>query len=488
MHPEYSMLHHINNGAKTPLYSMCLVFCVVMIQGVSCQKWGVNLTHDHICAVSGSSVAMPCSFTHPPGLTVTKVFWTINPQPNIEPTDLLDMPTYKDRVLYSADISKNCTLTLREVTVADAGEYNLRIVTGHDKEKWLQRHGLHLTVTELSVWIPKPVTEGSDVTMSCNHSCGLEDNPRVIWRKNGEELPFKQGNNIDLIRVNVSTGEEGGYACALKGFEEHSSTSVKLDVMCKYTSNQHQSKIPSVLSSESYGVFVGGSVTLTCSSDANPPVENYTWFKVDESTPVGSGQQYSITNISSEDGGQYYCEARNKYGAENSTVVSITVTDLVLPEEQNTFVAFVIVGVIVAAIVGFSCALFHMIRGQTKEEISVESRAAGSPSVVAARGTEGDGHYSTVQPHGSTQTAGGAEDHMQYSTIQPHGQTEDTQPKEEEEEVQYVTVHILRPKKSNSPVQPEVELTTIYSTVTAIRKPKQNKQQKAISKKPIATQ
>ncbi|XP_076118420.1 uncharacterized protein LOC143099218 [Alosa pseudoharengus] len=81
-----------------------------------------------------------------------------------------------------------------------------------------------------------------------------------------------------------------------------------------------------------YGVEVnrGSSVTLTCSSDANPPVENYTWFKVNESTPVGSGQQYNITNITSEDGGQYYCEARNKYGAENSTAVSITVKGISL--------------------------------------------------------------------------------------------------------------------------------------------------------------
>ncbi|KAG5278066.1 hypothetical protein AALO_G00094810 [Alosa alosa] len=385
------------------------------------------------------------------------------------------MPTYKDRVLYSADIGNNCTLTLREVTVADAGEYHPRIVTGHDQEKWLQRPGLRLTVTELSVWIPKPVTEGSYVKMSCKHSCGLEDNPRVKWKKNGEEY-FKQGHNNDLILVNVSTGEEGDYACALRGFEEHSSTSVKLDV-------KFAPKNTFIPGSESFGVFVGGSVNLTCSSDGDPPVDMFTWFKVDESTPVGSGQQYSFTNIRPEDGGQYYCEARNKIGAGKSFPVLITV----LPEEQTTFVAFVIVGVIVAAIVGFSCALFHMISVMihTHFQISVESRAAGSPSVAAAGATEDDVQYSTVQPHGSTQTARGAEDHMQYSTIQPHGQTEDTQPKEEEEEVQYVTVHILRPKKSNSPVQPEEELTTIYSTVTAIKKPKQNKQQK--KKKPVAT-
>ncbi|XP_076118337.1 uncharacterized protein LOC143099143 [Alosa pseudoharengus] len=60
---------------------------------------------------------------------------------------------------------------------------------------------------------------------------------------------------------------------------------------------------------------------VTCSSDANPPVESYTWFKVDESTPVGSGQQYSITNIRSEDGGQYYNEQSLVYTAV--TIVSV---------------------------------------------------------------------------------------------------------------------------------------------------------------------
>ena len=84
-------------------------------------------------------------------------------------------------------------------------------------------------------------------------------------------------------------------------------------------------KNTTVFTTPSGVITKGSSVTLTCSSDANPPVEIYTWFKVNESTPVGSGQQYSITNIRSEDGGQYYCEARNKYGAGNSSTVSVIV-------------------------------------------------------------------------------------------------------------------------------------------------------------------
>ncbi|KAI5607875.1 Fc receptor-like protein 5, partial [Silurus asotus] len=60
----------------------------------------------------------------------------------------------------------------------------------------------------------------------------------------------------------------------------------------------------------------GSLVTLTCSSDSNPPVENYTWFKEEEASPVGSGQSYRALQS-----GLYYCEAQNKLGSERSSAV-----------------------------------------------------------------------------------------------------------------------------------------------------------------------
>ena len=90
---------------------------------------------------------MPCSFTHPPGLTVTKVFWTIKPEPHEEPSDLSNNTEFKGRVLYSAIIKNNCTLTLREVKQSDAGEYHPRILTDDPREKWLGKPGLCLSVT-----------------------------------------------------------------------------------------------------------------------------------------------------------------------------------------------------------------------------------------------------------------------------------------------------------------------------------------------------
>ena len=62
----------------------------------------------------------------------------------------------------------------------------------------------------------------------------------------------------------------------------------------------------------------GSSVTLTCSSDANPPVQNYTWFKEGGSSPVGSGHSYRALQS-----GFYYCVAQNEHGSQKSAAVTV---------------------------------------------------------------------------------------------------------------------------------------------------------------------
>ena len=62
----------------------------------------------------------------------------------------------------------------------------------------------------------------------------------------------------------------------------------------------------------------GSSVTLSCSSDANPAA-NYTWFKVDtdrSSRKMNKGPQLVFSHILSSGSGQYRCDAKNKLGKE----------------------------------------------------------------------------------------------------------------------------------------------------------------------------
>ena len=75
-------------------------------------------------------------------------------------------------------------------------------------------------------------------------------------------------------------------------------------------------KLTSVLSSPSGEIEEGSSVTLSCSSDANPAA-NYTWFRVNRdgsSRKMNQGPQLVFSYIVSSDSGQYRCEAQNTIG------------------------------------------------------------------------------------------------------------------------------------------------------------------------------
>ncbi len=69
-------------------------------------------------------------------------------------------------------------------------------------------------------------------------------------------------------------------------------------------------------------IVEGDSVTLTCSSDSNPPAE-ISWFK--GGMIVGSGRIYSISKIRSDHSGEYKCKSRNEHGDKYSDAVTLNV-------------------------------------------------------------------------------------------------------------------------------------------------------------------
>lgn len=66
-------------------------------------------------------------------------------------------------------------------------------------------------------------------------------------------------------------------------------------------------------------VEMDSSVKQTCSSDANPPVSNYTWYRVDGSQmiPVESSNQSVITYNDVK----YCCRAKNSHGEDWSRIL-----------------------------------------------------------------------------------------------------------------------------------------------------------------------
>ncbi|KAK3530648.1 hypothetical protein QTP86_030913, partial [Hemibagrus guttatus] len=276
-------------------------------------EWSVKYSQLNLCALKGSTVFMNGTYTHPTRLTVKERFWLINPVRGKESTDLRNEPGYSGRVQYLTDEQNHFSLRLSDVKKTDEQMYCFRITTNEEKKRFLGFPGVTLTVTDLDLQIPPAeVTEGQSAVLTCKTTCSLTD-PTFIWYKNSHHLTTKTNESNEVHLQSVSSEDAGSYSCAVRGYEHLRSPAQTLSV-------RYPPKNVLVSISPSGDTVEGSSVTLTCSSDANPPVQNYTWFKVNESSPVGSGQSYRAVQS-----GQYYCEAQNKHGSERSAAVSVTV-------------------------------------------------------------------------------------------------------------------------------------------------------------------
>uniref|UniRef100_A0A8C1XRY2 B-cell receptor CD22 n=1 Tax=Cyprinus carpio TaxID=7962 RepID=A0A8C1XRY2_CYPCA len=291
-----------------------LIF-LILIHGVSGADWGVYYRHSHICALKDSSVIMSCNYTYPTRYKIKKVFWTKNPVKVGEKFPVLSKdPEYSQRLQYLGDKQQNCTIRLSHVTKKDSHMYCFRFITDKPDKKWIGDRGVNLTVTDLQVESPERVTEGDSVRLTCKSSCALTDRATFIWYRNSQPLTERRDRNNQLLLQSVRREDAGRYSCAL---QEHTYISPAVQLSVTYPP-----KSVSVSISPSGEIVEGDSVTLSCSSDSNPPA-GISWFK--GKTFVGSGRIYSISKISSDHSGEYKCKSRNKHGEKYSDAVTLNI-------------------------------------------------------------------------------------------------------------------------------------------------------------------
>uniref|UniRef100_A0A8C1EK35 Ig-like domain-containing protein n=1 Tax=Cyprinus carpio carpio TaxID=630221 RepID=A0A8C1EK35_CYPCA len=221
-------------------------------------------------------------------------------------------PEYSQRLQYLGDTQQNCTIRLSHVTQKDEHEYYFRFRTDKPDGKWLGKPGVTLNVTDLQVEAPERVTEGHNVSLTCKSSCTLTDRATFIWYRNSQPLTERRDRNNQLLLQSVRREDAGRYSCALHG---HSYISPAAHLSVTYPPRNVSVSITGS------GVIVeGDSVTLICSSDSNPPALNFSWFKENQSSAVGSGQSFSALQS-----GRFYCEAHNQHGSQRSDAVTVTV-------------------------------------------------------------------------------------------------------------------------------------------------------------------
>ncbi|XP_056309598.1 B-cell receptor CD22-like [Danio aesculapii] len=156
------------------------------------------------------------------------------------------------------------------------------------------------------------IMEGDSVTLICSS----DSNPPALnfsWLK-GETF-VGSGRFFNISKI--SSDDSKKYKCrATNDLGEKYSDPVTLDV-------QYPPRNVSVSINRSAVIMSGDSVTLSCSSDSNPPALNFSWFKGNKS--LNTGRIFNISKISSDDSGEYKCRARNDHGEKYSDPVTLDV-------------------------------------------------------------------------------------------------------------------------------------------------------------------
>ncbi|XP_064871918.1 B-cell receptor CD22-like isoform X1 [Oncorhynchus nerka] len=295
----------------------CAVKCHEdLLSPAVCKKcWSVTYTHQSICVLKGSTVDISCSYTYPSYHEIKHAFW-FTKWSDKDAEDLSSVPGYEGHIEYLGDKKSDCTLRITDLRLSDSAGFRFRFITSGGK---FSGSPVSLTVTDVVLEMdPTSVSEGERVTLRCRTKCTLNPITAYSWYKNRQPIPNSNTYSPVYILFSVSSEDTGRYSCSVEGHEDLPSAEETLTVTYGPWNT-------SVSVSPSGEIVEGSSVTLTCSSDANPPVDKYTWYKKNVTSPKASGQSYSITNISSEDRGEYYCEAENKYGRLNSSSVSVDV-------------------------------------------------------------------------------------------------------------------------------------------------------------------
>uniref|UniRef100_H2SE28 Ig-like domain-containing protein n=1 Tax=Takifugu rubripes TaxID=31033 RepID=H2SE28_TAKRU len=97
------------------------------------------------------------------------------------------------------------------------------------------------------------------------------------------------------------------------------SVKLLLQLQIYYEDHKYAPEGPLVSVSPSGEVEEDTTITLNCSSDANPAA-NYSWYKEGENSSKSSEQNFVITQVTAKDSGRYSCRVWNLLGHSESTV------------------------------------------------------------------------------------------------------------------------------------------------------------------------
>lgn len=117
------LVHWASTALQDVIFQTHLLKSVTIagVWGKNC--WNVTYAQRRVCALKGSSVIFPCTYSYPSGQKVNEGYWTFNWN------DVRPLEQFSGRVEFVGDKESNCTLRLTELQESDSGEYRFVFTT-----------------------------------------------------------------------------------------------------------------------------------------------------------------------------------------------------------------------------------------------------------------------------------------------------------------------------------------------------------------------
>ncbi|KAJ8358220.1 hypothetical protein AAFF_G00022290 [Aldrovandia affinis] len=309
-----------------------LVISCCLLSDALCSDWSVWMPRS-IEALHGSCVLIPCAFEVHVGQRAklkrpVNGVWRKGSQ------------WFQGSIIQGEIVGdlmqKNCTTILDNIPINYTDNYYFRIESGFNFT-FATAVAINVIASPPKPWVTpmSEVSEGTPLNLTCSAPAPCPRLPPTLtW------APPGLGDSVDRLLANPDGTKSASstlsftasrlyhhwriacgavYPLQLGGGSMRAEDAVILNVL-------YSPENTSALLSPSGWVPKGTNITLTCTSDGNPQVAHYTWFRARGSEVTAVGWEKKLTFSMAEDlGGLYLCEAQNPHGRQNSTTVQLTV-------------------------------------------------------------------------------------------------------------------------------------------------------------------